>query len=152
MTRSVRLILEFLGVFIMGLACGALVMPQAPSSLDKFFVRTNDPQSMSERMMKKFTEKFHLTADEQTKLQPIVLQFSVSLYEERSKFGVDTMAIEDNYHQKMFAVLSPEHRALFESSYATYREHLSRAILIPPITPSNPALANSPTTTSSPHP
>jgi len=126
-----KIISEFIGVFLIGALAGGLV---TWSCIDKqastFMSRAADkPDSIVARINKKYADEFHLTPDELTRIQPIINEMAQHTYQVRHQFGLDFMTSFDDYHQKIAAQLTPEHRAAYEKAIAERRAKLSSLLL-----------------------
>ena len=54
------------------------------------------------------------------------------IYQVRHQFGVDIMSTLDDYHTKIAAQLTPEHRDAYEKAMAAHRKNLSNTLLPDP--------------------
>jgi uncharacterized membrane protein len=125
-----KIIGEFIGVFLIGAVAGGLVTWKATDTqLTTFMSRSNDPDSMVARMNKKYVDEYHLTPDELNKIQPLVKEMAQHVYQVRHQFGVDIMATLDDYHQKIAAELTPEHRDAYLKAIADRRNKLNGLLL-----------------------
>lgn len=146
-----KIIVEFIGVFVIGAGAGGLAIwsytdaqdsdlqyyeprpsipPPSDTTLTSFMSRTNDdPDSIVARMNKKYADEYHLTPDELNRIQPTIKEMARHVYNVRHQFGIDIMATLDDYHQKIAAQLTPEHRAAFETATAARRKKLNSLLL-----------------------
>jgi uncharacterized membrane protein len=146
-----KIIIEFVGVFSVGALAGGLVtwnytntelsvmqFPAPPSveshptesPLSRFMSHTNDPEAMVARMSKKYADEYHLTADEQNRIRPLLEEMAQHTYQERRQFGLDIMATLDDYHGKIAAQMDPDHRVAYEKACAERRKTLSSMLLL----------------------
>jgi uncharacterized membrane protein len=125
-----RLVAEFIGVFLMGgLAGGLLTWSVTDTQLTSFMSRTNDPDAFVARIDKKYADEYHLTPDEIARIQPTVKEMAQRIYQVRHEFGLDIMATLDEYHRKIAAQLTPEHRAAYEKAIAEHEKKLNSLML-----------------------
>jgi uncharacterized membrane protein len=133
---SRKLSAAFVGVFLIGgLVGGLLVMAFTDMKLSHFMTVTSDPQSMATRVNQKYVQAFNLNADEQARIAPLIREMTQHLYLVRRQFGVDIIATLDDYHQKIGAQMSPEHREAFEKWLADRKKRMSSMLLLdqPPV-------------------
>ena len=125
-----KIIVEFIGVFLIGALAGGLVTwSYTDTRLSTFMSRTNDPDSMVARLDKKYVDEYHLTPDELNRIQPIINEMARHIYRERHQFGLDITATLDEYHLKIATQLTPEHRAAYEKSIAERKKKLNSMLL-----------------------
>jgi uncharacterized membrane protein len=125
-----KIIAEFIAVFLIGaLAGGLLTWNFTDTQLTTFMSRANDPDSMVARMNKKYTDEFHLTPDELSRIQPQVKEVAQHLYQIRHRFGVDILATLDTYHQNVAEQLTPEHRDAYLKVVGERRDKLGTILL-----------------------
>jgi uncharacterized membrane protein len=125
-----KIIAEFVGVFLIGAVAGGLVVWKATDTqLTTFMSRSYDPDSMVARMNKKYADEYHFTPDEINRIQPTVHEMAQHIYQVRHQFGVDVMATLDDYHQKVAAQLTPEHRDAYLKAVADHRNKLNSLLL-----------------------
>jgi len=130
MSLTRKIIADFVGVFLIGAVAGGLVMwCITDKQLTTFMTNTNNPDSMVARINKKYVDEYHLTPDELNRIQPEIKEMAQHLYQVRHQFGLDVMATLDDYHQKIAAQLTPEHRAAYEKTVADHRNRLSSLLL-----------------------
>ncbi len=137
MSSSRKIIAEFVGVFLIGALAGALVFwCYSDTPLTTFLSHTNNPDDLVSHINKKYTDDFHLTQDEVTRIQPLTRQMAQDLYKTRHQFGVDIIATLDRYHAEIAVQLTPEHRAVYEAKMAERRNKLSALLLTDQSSPS----------------
>jgi len=126
-----KIIADFIGVFLIGALAGGLVTWSfTDTRLSTFMSRTNDgPDNMVARLNKKYADEYHWTPDEISRVQPQVKEMAQHLYQVRHKFGLDIMATLDEYHPKIAAQLTPEHRAAYEKVTAERKTKLANMLL-----------------------
>jgi len=146
-----KIIVEFIGVFLIGAGAGGLATwsytdtelsgmqisdagpPRPPASdtqLSTFMSRTNDADSMVARMNKKYADEYHLTPDELSRIQPTIKEMARHIFQVRHQFGLDIMSTLDDYHQKIAEQLTPEHRAVYEKAIDEHRKKLNSMLLL----------------------
>jgi hypothetical protein len=127
---SRKLSAAFVGVFLIGgLVGGLLVLTFTDMKLSHFMTVTTDPQSMAARINQKYVQDLHLSADEQARIAPLIREMTQHLYLVRRQFGVDIVATLDDYHQKIGAEMTPEHREAFEKWLAERQKRMSSMLL-----------------------
>jgi uncharacterized membrane protein len=125
-----KIIADFIGVFLIGALAGGLVTwSYTDTRLFTFMSRTNDPDSMVARINKKYADEYHLTPDELNRIQPTIKEMAQHVYQVRHRFGLDIMTTLDEYHQKIAAQLTPDHRAAYEKSIAERKKKLTSMLL-----------------------
>jgi uncharacterized membrane protein len=126
-----KIIADFIGVFLIGALAGGLVTwSYTDTQLSTFMSRTNDdPDNMVARLNKKYASEYHWTPDEISRVQPQVKEMARHIYQVRHQFGLDIMATLDEYHQKIAAQLTPEHRAAYEKAIAERQKKLNSMLL-----------------------
>ncbi len=131
MFKSARLILAFAGVFGMGIAFGWM-LPQGnvPTTLEKFFNKTTNPNEMAQACLAKYVTKYNLTEEEQLRIRPILNDMTQHLYDLRHSFSSDVLATEDHYHQLIAEQLDPDQRALYLASYKESRGRIETALSV----------------------
>jgi uncharacterized membrane protein len=131
MRPSRKIIAEFIAVFLMGAVAGGFITWYLTDTrLTAFMSNTADADTLAARINKKYADQYHLTADEQARIQPIIKEMSDNLYQVREKFGVDVISTLDKYHELIAAQLTPEHRDAYEKAVAERHKKLA-AVLIP---------------------
>ncbi len=134
-----KIVAEFIAVFLIGGVAGGLVeWCYTDTQLTTFMSRSADPDSMIARINKRYTDDFHLTPDELDKIQPEIKEMAQHVYQIRHQFGVDIMAVMDDYHQKIAAQLTPEHRDAYLKAIGIHRDKLN-ALLLPDQASPSPA-------------
>jgi hypothetical protein len=126
-----KIIAEFIGVFLIGAIAGGFVTWRSytDTQLSMFMNRTSDPDSLAARIEKKYVDEYHLTPDEVNRIQPIIMEMSQHIYQVRHKFGVDVISTLDDYHQRIAAQLTPNHRAIYEKSVSDRKAKLTSMLL-----------------------
>lgn len=125
-----KIIADFIGVFLIGALAGGLVTwSYTDTRLSTFMSRTNEPDSLVARISKKYADEYHLTTDEQSRIQPQIKEMAQHIYQVRHQFGLDVMATLDEYHQKIAEQLTPEHRAAYEKAIAAHKKKLASMLL-----------------------
>lgn len=127
-----KIVAEFVGVFLVGaLAGGLLVSSTTDTPLMAFMNKAaNKPDAIVARINKKYAQDFNLSPDEIAKIQPLVQEMAQHIYQSRHQFGLDILSTLDDYHAKIAAQLTPEHRDVYEKAMVDRRKQLS-AVLLP---------------------
>ena len=135
MIPSRKLAASFFCVFVLGAVTGGLVVYDMTSmSFSKFLDRTNDPDSLAQRIDKKLAAKYQLDGDEQARIAPITRDLAQNLFQIRQKFGTDVMATLDAAHAKIAAQMTPAQRdAYLKDVQAKRLQHA--AMLLPATAP-----------------
>ena len=138
MFPSRKIIAAFGGVFLIGGLVGGLLVLNfyGTPSFPRFLTSTGDPASMAARINQKYDHEYNLNTDEQARIAPLTEAMAQNLYVLRRRFGVDIMATMSEYHEKIGAQMSPEHRAAFEQANVERTKHLSALLLVDPPTAS----------------
>jgi uncharacterized membrane protein len=140
MRTTRKIIADFIGVFLIGAMAGGLVTwSYTDTQLSSFMTRTNNPDSFVVRINKKYSDEYHLTPDELNRIQPAIKEMAQHIYQVRHQFGLDVMATLDEYHQKIAAQLTPEHRAAYEKAVADRKKKLNSMLLLDQSSPSQGA-------------
>jgi len=135
-----KIVAEFVGVFLIGALAGGLVeWSITDTQISSFMSRTANPDTLVARLNKKYTDEYHLTPDELNRIQPTINELAQHTYQVRHQFGLDIMTSFDDYHQKIAAQLTPEHRAVYEKATAERRKILSSLLLPDQSSPSQGA-------------
>ena len=126
-----KIIAEFIAVFLIGaLAGGFVTWSYTDTQLSTFMSRTNDgPDNMVARLNKKYADEYHWTPDEISRVQPQVKEMAQRIYQVRHQFGLDIMSTLDEYHEKIAAQLTSEHRAAYEKITGERKKKLSGLLL-----------------------
>ena len=129
-----KIIAEFVGVFLVGAVAGGLVTTgYTDTQLTTFMSKAaNKPDEIVARINKKYADEYHLSPDEIARIQPLVQEMAQRIYQVRHQFGVDIMSTLDDYHTKIAAQLTPEHRDAYEKAMAAHRKNLSNTLLPDP--------------------
>jgi uncharacterized membrane protein len=136
MPVSRKIIAEFIGVFLIGGVAGGLLMwCYTDTQLSSFMTRTNDPDSLVARIDKKYSDEYHLTPDEMTRIQPLITEMAQHIYQVRHQFGVDILSTFDDYHTKIAEQLTPEHREAYQQANDARKKKLSLLLLPDPASP-----------------
>jgi uncharacterized membrane protein len=126
-----KIIAEFVAVFLIGALAGGLVTWSYTDKLASTFLSraADKPDSIVARVNKKYADELHLTPDELSRIQPMIVEMAQRTYQLRHQFGLDFMATFDEYHQKIAEQLTPEHRAAYEKATAEHRTALNNLLL-----------------------
>ena len=125
-----KLIAEFVAVFLIGGVAGGLVTwCYTDTELTSFMNRTNNPDALVARINNKYAAQYHLTPDEMQRIEPLVKEMAQHTYQVRHQFGVDIVATLDEYHQKIAAQLTPEHRAAYQKAIDARKAQLTNLLL-----------------------
>lgn len=126
-----KIVAEFIGVFLIGgLAGGVLTWAYTDTQLSSFMTRSNSPEGLVARISSRYETDYHLTPEEMQKIQPDIAAMARHIYLVRHQFGVDILSTLDEYHGKIAAELTPEHRAIYEAAQADRKKKMT-AMLLP---------------------
>jgi hypothetical protein len=121
----------FLGVFLIGAVVGGLLVTAFQDMrLPRFLTQTGDPKTMAARINQKYITEYHLTADEQARVAPLVGEMTQKLYVTRRDFGVDIIATLDDYHRKIGDQMTPDHRLAYEQANEERKKRMSAMLLL----------------------
>jgi len=130
---SRKVIAAFVGVFFMGAGVGALVMKDfSAQRISNFINYTGDPASNAARINQKYVHDYHLTAEEQARIAPLVREMTQHLYEERRQFGVAIIKTLDDYHEKISVQMTPEQSAAYSKVNEERKKWLTNLLLSDP--------------------
>jgi hypothetical protein len=125
----------FLGVFVIGAAVGALLVTTLQDmKLSTFLEHTSDPKKMADRINQKYVDQYHLTPEEQARIQPLTSAMAQRLSEVRNRFGVDIVTTLDDYHHRIGEQMTPEHREAYLKANEEHRKKMIRMLLPDPTT------------------
>jgi hypothetical protein len=93
---------------------------------------SNSPEGMAARINQRYMTEYHLTPDEMTKVQPDIVAMSRHLYLVRHQFGLDVISTLDDYHAKIAAQLTPDHRVTYEAAQAERKKKMTTMLLPDP--------------------
>jgi uncharacterized membrane protein len=126
-----KIVAEFIGVFLIGSLAGGLVTwSYTDTQLSSFMSRSNSPESMVARINLKYESDYNLTPEELNRIQPDILAMARHIYLVRHQFGLDILSTLDEYHHKIAAQLTPEHRAAYEAAQEARKKKMT-AMLLP---------------------
>jgi hypothetical protein len=128
-----KIVGEFAAVFLIGVVVGSLIMWDVASDteLTKLMSKTNDSDSvMVARINKKYVDEYHLTPDEIDRIQPLVKEMAQKMSHIRKQFGTDIITVFTDYHEKIAAQLTPEHRDAYLKASAERKKQISEALKI----------------------
>ncbi len=131
MRPSRKIIVEFIGVFVLGAVAGGLLSYTfTDTQLSNFMSRTTNPDQMVTRINKKYADTYHLTPDELQRIQPLVKDMAMHVSQIRHQFGVDVLSTLDDYHQQIAAQLTAEHRDAYLKAMDE-RKKVMTSLLLP---------------------
>ena len=111
MRPTYKIVAEFFGVFLIGgLAGGLLEWSYTDTQLSTFMSHSTSPEGMAQRIDSKYETDYHLTPEEMEKIRPDIVAMARHVYLVRHQFGLDIISTLDDYHTKIAAQLTPEHR------------------------------------------
>lgn len=128
-----KIIGEFAAVFLIGVVVGGLIMWDVASDteLTKFMTKTNDSDSvMVARINQKYVNEYHLTPEEIDRIQPLVREMASKLSHIRKQFGTDIISAYGDYHDKIAAQLTPEHRDAYLKASTERKKQLGELLKI----------------------
>jgi hypothetical protein len=116
MANTRKIVAEFVGVFLIGVAVGVLSSYWfTDTQLVSAMSHWNDPDLLEARIDAKYAQEFQLSPQEMEKIKPLTKQMALDLYKIRHQFGVDIMQTLTRDHAAIAAQLTPEHRAAYEA-------------------------------------
>jgi hypothetical protein len=131
MLPSRKITAAFAGVFLIGaLAGGLLTSTWKDADFSSFLTKTSDPKGMASRISQKYVRDYQLSADEQARIAPLIEEMTQHLYLDRRQFGVDILATLDDYHAKIGAQMSPDHRQAYEKANQERKRRMSTMLLL----------------------
>jgi hypothetical protein len=105
----------FVATFLVGALAGGFIQYDiTDTKLSDFLKKTADPDSMTARIDKKYTDAYHLTPDQLTRIQPLTHDMALHVFQIRSQFGVDIVSSMNDFHHKVSEQLTPDQRALYD--------------------------------------
>lgn len=135
MRPTAKIVAEFIGIFLIGgLAGGLLEWSYTDTQVATFMTRTNSPEWLAERINNKYETEYHLTPEEMKKIEPDIIAMARHIYLLRHQFGIDIISTSDEYHAKIAAQLTPEHRAIYEAAQQARKKSLTTMLLPAPST------------------
>ncbi len=135
MRPTVKIIAEFIGVFLIGgLAGGLLEWSYTDTQLSSFMTRANSPEGLAQRISTRYETDYHLTPEEMKKIQPDIVAMARHVYLVRHQFGLDIISTLDDYHAKIAAQLTPEHRSAYEAAQTERKKKMTTMLLPDPAT------------------
>jgi uncharacterized membrane protein len=131
MAPSRKLVSTFVGVFIIGGIVGALVFWMFQDArFSRFLTLTGNPTTMAAHINQKYVKEYDLTPDEQTRVAPLTTEMTQDLYRIRRQFGIDIVSTLKDYHEKIGAQMTPEHRQAFQQANVEREKRMSALLLI----------------------
>ena len=128
---SRRVTATFVAVFLIGTLVGALLYRGFQDvTVSDFFTHTSNPVTNAARINQKYVHDYHLSADEQARIAPLVREMTQRIYVTRRRFGVDIVATLDDYHRQIGAQMTPDHRAAYEKANDERRKRMSKFLLL----------------------
>lgn len=115
MTRSWRVLLIFLGVFVAGAVTGGFI------SL-RLVKRAPDREDLALRIMQRYSDRLHLTDEQRGVIEPHVERAVAEMHRARAQAAETMQALE----QAMAVVLTQEQRSMLEAMQAEQRERWKR--------------------------
>ena len=128
MNRNWKIILAFLGVFVAGAVFGGFVsLRLVRQQVDK--ARLRAPASMDQfslQIMKRFSNRLDLTAEQKEKLRPIIKQADADLRRLRQTGARDAIALAERMHEQVAEILTAEQLTKLEQMKRDMRERWQR--------------------------
>jgi Spy/CpxP family protein refolding chaperone len=125
MDRPWKVILAFTGVFIAGMFGGALL--GARYARHVFPSPRNMPsQNFAARLMERYVDRLELTADQVSKIEPIVQKAQVEVQRQRRENLREITRTMDQMHSEIAAILTPEQRVKMDELRRKFRERSDR--------------------------
>lgn len=128
MSRNWKIILAFLGVFVAGAVFGGFVSLRAVrQQVEKARLRTPMPiDQFSPQIMKRFSSRLDLTAEQKEKLWPIIRQAGEDLRKLRQSGDREAIAVAERMHEQVAEILTPEQQGKLEQMKRDMRERWQR--------------------------
>ena len=118
-TISSRVILYSALIFLAGAVTGALVAPM----IGRTFMRLPRPEQMSHHMLQHLQAELHLTAEQTTKIKPLIEQTGVDMETIHRETIKRVLARIGQTHAQISLLLTPEQKAEFIKMEAEHRKH-----------------------------
>lgn len=128
MSRNWKIILAFLGVFVAGAVFGGFVsLRYVRQQFEKARLRAPAPmEQFSPQIMKRFSSRLGLTAEQKEKLRPIIQQADADLRHLRQTGARDAIAVAERMHEQVAEILTPEQLKKLEQMKRDMRERWQR--------------------------
>lgn len=139
MANTRKIVAEFAGVFLIGVAVGVLVTYCfTDTQLVTVFSHWSDPDALEARIEARYATDYQLTPDEMNKIKPLTKQLAHDLYRLRHQFAIDVMGTLAKDHDAIAKQLTPAHRAVYEAKMAE-RDTQLESVLLPDQSSPTPA-------------
>jgi quinol monooxygenase YgiN len=130
MANTRKIVAEFAGVFLIGVAVGILVSNCfTDTQLVTVMAHWNDPDTLQAHIEARYVKDYQLTPDEMNKIKPLTKQLAQDLYKIRHQFALDVMGTLARDHNAIAKQLTPEHRAAYEAKMAERNTQLESVLL-----------------------
>lgn len=131
MRPSRKITAAFVSVFLIGALAGAFGMwGLTDTQLNRFMSNTTNADTLIARLNKKYVHDYNLNPDEVARIQPQLKEMAQRLSQIRRQFGDDVLVTLDDYHQRIGAQMTPEHREAYEKANAERKKRLSAMFLL----------------------
>ncbi len=128
MSRNWKIILAFLGVFVAGAVFGGFVsLRYVRQKFEQARLRTPAPlEQFSPQIMKRFSNRLDLTAEQKEKLRPIIRQAGEELRKLRQSGEREAIAVAERMHEQVAEILTPAQQEKLEQMKRDMRERWQR--------------------------
>ena len=119
-SRTIRVILYAVLIFLAGAVTGALLTPW----LSQESFRPPEPKQLSAHMLKHLHEELHLSDEQLTKIKPLVEKTGADLETIRRETLRKVLDRLAQTNKQISALLTPEQRAQFDKMEAEHRKRI----------------------------
>lgn len=128
MSRNGKIILAFLGVFVAGAVFGGFVsLRVVRQRFEMIRLRTPTPiDQFSPQIMKRFSTRLDLTAEQKDKLWPIIRRAGEDLRKLRQSGDREAIAVAERMHEQVAEILTPAQQGKLEQMKRDMRERWQR--------------------------
>jgi len=128
MSRNWTIILAFAGVFVAGAVFGGFAsLRYVRQQAEQARFRAPAPmEQFSPQIMKRFSKRLDLTAEQKEKLWPIIRQADGDLRRLRQTGARDAIAIAERMHEQVAQILTPGQQKKLEQMKLDMRERWQR--------------------------
>lgn len=131
MLSSCKITVDFAAIFLIGVLVGGLIVwDLTDTKLSDFMKKTNNPDSMAARINQKYIKDYQLSADEQSRIEPLTKEMAQHLYQIRRQFGMDIINTLDDYHKKIGEQMTPAQREAYDKANAERKKRMSNMLLL----------------------
>lgn len=124
MDKTWKVVLAFIGIFAAGAIAGGLVTLRMLNNFGP--PRFGSPEQFGPQLMKRFTSKLELTAEQQGKIRPLITQAGEELHQMRRTTWTNSQAVVERVEGEINSLLTPEQKVKFEEIRAEQKERIKR--------------------------